>query len=318
MDPSEKKSEEATLQGGMIRSGITFLRRRRRSLLPTFYLAITGLSLLLIYDPSYMDSLFSVHTQTEPEVREEEEATTPRAWTMGRVLELPFVPRDFACDEMHWKAGRNFTYPEGYLDHADAYKSALELNNLVEQAASNEQSWLIQDLAQLPFVRTVCETGFHAGHHAFHFLTANQDLVVHSFENLERFNFTLDMSDFMIIEFPDRFFAYTGDPATESIPKFIRERGNTTECDVIFIDSADRKETLRNHFRLFRRLASRREHIVIMNAHPKNVIKNRNDADALWEEMKAEKSIKEHFRCYFDQRDISANQMGLLVGSFVS
>lgn len=315
MDQSQKQTEGAT-EGGMIRSGITFLRRRRRSLLPTFYLALICASLVLLYDPSYMDSLFSVYTKTEAEVRQVE-ASTPRAWTMGRVLELPFVPRDFTCDEMHMKAGRNFTYPEGYHDHADAYKSALELNNLIEHAASNEQSWLIQDLAQLPFVRTVCETGFHAGHHAFHFLTANQDLVVHSFENLERFNFTLDMSDFMIIEFPDRFFIYPGDPASESIPKFIQERENTTECDVIFIDSSDRKETLKSHFRLFRRLANRREHVVIMNAHPKNVIKNANDADALWEEMKSEKSIKEHFRCYFDQKDVSANQMGLLVGSFV-
>jgi len=80
------------------------------------------------------------------------------------------------------QAGRNFTYPEGYLDHSDAYKSALTLNDIIEQASPNEQSWLLQDLAQLPFARTACETGFDAGHHAFHMLTANYDLVVHSFE----------------------------------------------------------------------------------------------------------------------------------------
>jgi hypothetical protein len=68
------------------------------------------------------------------------------------------------------------------MDHADAYKSALQLNDLLDEASANEQSWILQDLAQLPFVRTVCETGFNAGHNAFHILTANYDVVIYSFE----------------------------------------------------------------------------------------------------------------------------------------
>ena len=84
---------------------------------------------------------------------------------------------------MALQSGRNFTYPEGYLDHSDAYKSALTLNDIIEEASPNEQSWILQDIiSQLPFARTACETGFNAGHHAFHMLTANYDLVVHSFE----------------------------------------------------------------------------------------------------------------------------------------
>jgi len=69
------------------------------------------------------------------------------------------------------------------MDHSDAYKSALTLNDIIEEASPNEQSWILQDImSQLPFARTACETGFNAGHHAFHMLTANYDLVVHSFE----------------------------------------------------------------------------------------------------------------------------------------
>jgi len=85
-------------------------------------------------------------------------------------------------DSVAVQSGRNFTYPEGYMDHADAYKSALTLNDIIDEASPNEQSWILQDIAQLPFVKTACETGFNAGHHAFHMLTANYDLVVHSFE----------------------------------------------------------------------------------------------------------------------------------------
>lgn len=298
---------------------MAFIRRRRRALLPVFYVTLTLLTIVLVtYDASLFDDVFPAVYSDEQQPTAAT-STTTRRWTMGSVFELPFVPRDFRCDEMHQSARRNFTYPEGYLDHADAYKSALELNNLLEHAVPNEQSWLMQDIGRLPFVRTVCETGFYAGHNAFHFLTANPDVTVHSFEDLSRFNFTLDLTDFMIIEFPDRFFVYTGNPETVSILKFVGENGNKTSCDVVFVDSSVTKETLRRHFELFKPLASRRSHLVITNAHPLNVNKNDFRADDLWQELKAEGSLKEHFRCYFEQRDASAagNQMGLLVGSYV-
>ena len=120
--------------------------------------------------------------------------------------DLSMLPRrEYLCDEMHEQSGVKFVYPEGYDDHADAYRSALTLWNMVEKYTLSEQSWILQDIARLPFVKTVCEMGFEAGHQAFQFLVANDRLVVHSFEQLQRRNYTLEMTDFMVTQFKSTF-----------------------------------------------------------------------------------------------------------------
>jgi len=43
------------------------------------------------------------------------------------------------------------------------------------------------------------------------------------------------MTDFMIIEFPDRFYAYDGEPR-KSLAKFVDEQANQTTCDISLID----------------------------------------------------------------------------------
>ena len=92
----------------------------------------------------------------------------------------------------------------------------------------------------------------------------------------------------------------------------------TTSCDLIFIDSAEELYTIRNYFRLFRRLASSRRNVVVLNAHPRNVLRSKRGAENVWEELRTGRVIQEHFRCHFKYRDVSTNQMGLLVGSFIA
>ena len=130
-------------------------------------------------------------------------------------------------------------------------------------------------------------------------------------QNLRRHNYTLEMTDFMAIEFPDRFYVHDGDPR-QSLAQF-----NQTSCDVVIIDGSESRDVVRDYFRLVRRLASRRDNVVLMNAHPKNVHRSRHGADAVWEEMLRAGTLVEQFRCHFDASDTTPNQMGLLVGSFV-
>jgi len=135
-------------------------------------------------------------------------------------------------------------------------------------------------------------------------------------QNLQRYNYTLEMTDFISIEFPDRFFVYDGDPR-RSIAKFTSDHGNRTSCDVIFVDGSQPRDVVRDYFRLLRKLASRGDNVVLMNAHPKNVHRSRHGADAVWEEMLRSGQLVEQFRCHFDANDWTPNQMGLLVGSFI-
>ena len=122
---------------------------------------------------------------------------------------------------------------------------------------------------------------------------------------------------FSIAEFPDRFFIYDSPHPKEAIEKFIAEHRNKTWCDVVLVDSSQDQDSVRTYFRLFRSLATPMENLVVMNAHPKNVKRDPNRNDEVWEEMKAAGVIQEHFRCYFSVRDLSANQNGLLVGSYL-
>lgn len=135
-------------------------------------------------------------------------------------------------------------------------------------------------------------------------------------KDLRRHNYTLEMTDFMSIEFPDRFFVYDGDPR-RSIERFAEERGNRTSCDVIVVDGSQPRHVVRDYFRLLRQLASRGDNVVLLNAHPKNVHRSRHGADVVWDELLRDGHLVEQFRCHFDASDWTPNQMGLLVGSFV-
>lgn len=120
----------------------------------------------------------------------------------------------------------------------------------------------------------------------------------------------------MSIEFPDRFFVYDGDPR-RSITQFTLEHGNRTSCDVIIVDGSQPRDVVRDYIRLLKPLASRRDNVVMMNAHPKNIHRSRHGADAVWDDMLHRGHIVEQFRCYFEASDSMPNQMGLLVGSFI-
>jgi len=120
----------------------------------------------------------------------------------------------------------------------------------------------------------------------------------------------------MSIEFPDRFYVYDGDPR-QSIAQFASQHGNRTSCDVIIVDGSQSRDVVRDYFRLLRQLASRRDNVVLMNAHPKNIHRSLHGADAVWDEMLRDGQLVEQFRCHFDASDTTPNQMGLLVGSFV-
>ena len=121
----------------------------------------------------------------------------------------------------------------------------------------------------------------------------------------------------MTIEFPDRFFVYDGDPR-QSIAQFVSSsRGNRTSCDLVVVDGSQPRDVVRDYFRLLRQVASRADNVVLMNAHPKNVHRSLHGADAVWDELVRAGQLVEQFRCHFDASDLTANQMGLLVGSFV-
>lgn len=87
------------------------------------------------------------------------------------------------------------------------------------------QARLLHYLASRPWVRTVCETGFHAGNSSFNYLTASRELIVHSFD-LATTSYTLPMARALEKLFSGRLFLHVGD-SIGSVPRFIASSSET-------------------------------------------------------------------------------------------
>ena len=94
----------------MLRKGSVYIRRNRRPITLLLYTGLLGLLCAAIYDPMIVDILFPflrlsdlVQVGGDPTRSEISTTTTLRTPGVARVFDLPFVPRDYLCDEMHLK-----------------------------------------------------------------------------------------------------------------------------------------------------------------------------------------------------------------------
>ena len=223
------------------------------------------------------------------------------------------MPKDFACDNLMEQAGREFSYSETYWDHADAYKSALQINDILQTATTNEFSWILQELARITGVDTVCETVFDAGGNTFQWLVADETTIVHSFDTMRK-NYSQEMSDFMSIEFPESFFVHEGDHL-KTIPEFVAKNNGKVTCDVIFIDTSTSDDVIRSNVFNLRPLANAKSHLLVFDAHPD--APGREHAGKVWKQLLEQGQITEHFKCHFDNKEgIGGSDNGITIGSF--
>ena len=142
-------------------------------------------------------------------------------------------------------------------------------------------------------------------------LIGNKDIVVYFFDETKK-NYSLDMMDFMSIEFLDQFCLYPGD-IQSTVSKFVSKHEGRVKCDIIFIDRTLPTEVVRANLKDFRRLANRVENLVVMDAHPHNTDSNIHD---VWQEFVDSNQLIEHFRCYFANYGDVGKERGITVGSF--
>lgn len=231
-------------------------------------------------------------------------------------LDFDFVPKDFSCNDLFYETNYAFNYTASYNERLDSFQSATIFAGITSESIANEQTWMLHEIAKNGAIRTICETGFKAGHNAFHWLTAQEENIVYSFEEENRYNYTKEMAMFMMSEFPDRFYAFYGD--TKSTIKTFAAEYNATRCDMIYLDSTHDAETLQQNMQNFAHIANRRN-VVILDTHPRDAV-NKYAVD-LWESAKKAGLIHESFRCHYlkHQNDIGLRihqQNGLLIGSY--
>ena len=293
-----------------------FLQRYRQISISCIYVVVIVVCLVLLYDPSYLDGLLNLFVDgpklsTPAPTRFPPSTPAPKRM-LKKLINLPFTPKNFKCEAMLEEAGTNFTYLESYWDHLDAYKTALSLNNMLALSTSNEHDWILQEISRLPFVQTICEAGFDAGATTFQWLVGNEDVVVYSFDEAKH-NYSLEMVDFMSIEFPERFFLYPGD-MKQMVTAFAKKRQGRMKCDVVFVDSSLAADVIRENLNDFRLLANRVENLIVLNAHPHNL--PGRAAHSVWAELTGNGEITEHFRCYFSDAGNIGKETGITVGSY--
>jgi hypothetical protein len=110
----------------------------------------------------------------------------------------------------------------GFIEAAEGHSGRLRVQTLA-----------LHYMASMPFVHTVCETGFNAGHSAFNYLTANPRLVMHSFE-LGQYGYSARVAQNLSEMFPRRFVYHVGD-SRKSVPEFIA-KNPSVKCSLISVD----------------------------------------------------------------------------------
>ncbi|ELU18391.1 hypothetical protein CAPTEDRAFT_227627, partial [Capitella teleta] len=119
-------------------------------------------------------------------------------------------------------------------------------------------------LAQLPFVKTICETGFNAGHSALIWLTANVDAEVYSFDMGEH-EYAKKMAKHLQDKYPGRLMVTWGD-STKTLPQFKRDHPEVN-CDLIVVDGGHTVPVATADFSNLRNLASD-TNIVVFDDYP--------------------------------------------------
>ena len=150
------------------------------------------------------------------------------------------------------------------------------------------------EIAQLDFIKTVCETGFNAGHSAFMWLNANPDLVVYSFD-IDMHNYTRPMVYQLQSMFPGRLHLTYGD-SRNSIPHF-RWECPEVQCDLVIVDGGHHADIPAWDLDNFRYMVPRnRDNLVILDDWPGRWDVNLTIGN-MWRERVKGRWVKELFQC---------------------
>ena len=159
-------------------------------------------------------------------------------------------------------------------------------------------------VCSLSFIKTVCETGFNAGHSTLIWLLANPNAKVYSFD-LGGHTCTRPMAEYLENRFPGRF-TITYGSSTETLPVFRRENPDVN-CDMMIVDGGHTVEIASSDFENFYEMANKLN-IVFYDNHP-----DVYEIGASWELLKRRGVVTEYFRCQY----LESNKHGFTFGQYV-
>ncbi|KAK2141046.1 hypothetical protein LSH36_1173g00002 [Paralvinella palmiformis] len=167
------------------------------------------------------------------------------------------------------------------------------------------------ELASHSSVKTICETGFNAGHSTFGWLTINPNAHVYSFD-IGVHRYAKPMAEYIRKLHPGRFNITWGD-STKTIPIFHRQHPEVL-CDLIIIDGGHTTGICKADLLNFKKMANN-DSIVILDNYPQKSWKFNQILGDVWEWAKRNGEISEIFRCHVDAKP---SDFGFSVGKIIN
>ena len=152
------------------------------------------------------------------------------------------------------------------------------------------------------FIRTVCETGFNAGHSSLSWLTGNVHTHVYSFD-LGKHQYSRPMATYLQAVFPGRLKVTWGD-SNVTIPAFTKQHPDV-QCDLIVVDGGHSYFMANADLSNFRHLASKVHLLIVDDYHNKPIVKK------AWIQNVKSGKVQEFFRCA-----TSDSPKGFVVGRY--
>ena len=176
---------------------------------------------------------------------------TKRLVTWKNIFDEPLNPDTTDCRNLFAKPKLDEEfYSPNYLEHRRQFDATFKRITDAEKEKEKQkgfkhrvieghsgvlshQSRLFHWLAGRPWVNTICETGFNAGHGTLQWLTGSDHAHVYSFDIGTHF-YTHHMADYLNRTFPGRHHIIFGD-STKTMPRFAAIHPEV-KCDVILVD----------------------------------------------------------------------------------
>ena len=192
------------------------------------------------------------------------------------------------------------SFHQAAKEHSDKLTSVLKeiKRNDVEghTALHEEQTAVYYILASKPFVKTVCETGFNAGHSTLVWLSAKNHTKVYSFD-IGMHPYSKPMMQYLKTKYPGRLTATWGD-SKKTLPVFYTKHPDV-KCDVVVVDGGHSTDVASADFDNFRKMTSHMN-AVILDDYPSDLYAPFNhNLGRMWEQKKRIGEVSSIVQCMF-------------------
>ncbi|KAI0222922.1 hypothetical protein LSAT2_025812 [Lamellibrachia satsuma] len=174
----------------------------------------------------------------------------------------------------------------------------------------NHQSRLYYWLAGRPWVNTICETGFNAGHSTLQWLAGNRYAKVYSFDTGYH-SYMRPMADYLNRTFSGRLHLTVGD-SLSTLPLFAADHLDV-KCDVIVVDGGHSHKGALGDLRNMRSLANIKHNVILLDDFPRYGKNNMMEISDAWNIMRTGGLVVDRYAC----TDPNDKTRGYVIGYYV-